>query len=287
MSPFPLELGKCVHRARKTAGTGNTNGTNDGSLNWNASRRKTTSPIETGGRFKTALGHCQVPSNWTMSQRAHLDWTTTPTFSVAGRFGGITSRWPNWRNRPHRRSLEVWTLARWTDKVNPFGTSPFFNGYKEESGWGGSLRIRERFATWQRRNAKVQAEWNFMSTFDDGDFALWESAVEQNGSDQLYDLNIRQTRTHWAPSVAMAWSGGWRLETSAALSMRTRSAKGVALDESYDAPFETWGLLPRIGMSKSLGNWGHWFVQASTGYSDPTNFESLSDRFGWCPLEST
>ena len=95
-------------------------------------------------------------------------------------------------------------------------------------------------------------------------------------SDQLYNLNIRQTRTHWAPSVAMAWSGGWRLETAAALSMRTRSATGVAQDESYDAPFETWGLLPRIGMSKSLGNWGHWFVQASSGYSDPTNFESLS-----------
>ena len=182
----------------------------------------------------------------------------------------------NWRNRAHRRSLEIWTLARWTDKVNPFGTSPFFNGYKEESGWGGSLRIRERFASWQRRNAQVQAEWNLMSTFDEGAFALWESAVERTNSDQLYDLNIRQTRTHWAPSVAMAWSGGWRLETSAALSMRTRSAKGVALDEPYDAPFETWGLLPRIGMSKSLGNWGHWFVQASTGYSDPTNFESLS-----------
>ena len=25
----------------------------------------------------------------------------------------------NWRNRPHRRSLDVWALARWTDKINP------------------------------------------------------------------------------------------------------------------------------------------------------------------------
>jgi len=183
---------------------------------------------------------------------------------------------PNWRNRPHRRSMEVWALARWTDKINPFGTSPFFNGYKEESGWGGSLRIRERFASWQRPNAEVQAEWNLMSTFDNGAYALWESATDQINSDQLYDLTIRQTRTHWAPSVALAWPQGWRLETAAALSMRTRSATGVALSESYDAPFETWELLPRIGMSKSLGTWGHWFVQASTGYSDPTNFESLS-----------
>lgn len=183
---------------------------------------------------------------------------------------------PNWRSRPHRRSLDVWALARWTDKVNPFGTSPFFNGYKEESGWGGSLRIRERFASWKRPNAVVQAEWNFMSTFDEGAFALWESAQEQTNSDQLYDLNIRQMRTHWAPSLALAWPSGWRLETATAFSMRTRSATGIASNEAYDAPFETWGMLPRLGLSKTLGNWGHWFAQASTGFSDPTNFESLA-----------
>ena len=121
-------------------------------------------------------------------------------------------------------------------------------------------------------NAQVQAEWNLMSTFDEGPLRFGKVLVERTNSDQLYDLNIRQTRTHWAPSVAMAWSGGWRLETSAALSMRTRSAKGVALDEPYDAPFETWGLLPRIGMSKSLGNWGHWFVQAEHRIQRPHKF---------------
>ena len=183
---------------------------------------------------------------------------------------------PNWRNRPHRRSLDVWALARWTDKTNPFGTSPFFNGYKEESGWGGSLRIRERFASWNRPRAVVQAEWNFMSTFDEGAFALWESATEQTASDQLYDLNIRQMRTHWAPSLALAWPSGWRLETATALSVRARSATGVASNQPYDAPFETWGVLPRLGISKDLGGWGHWFAQASTGFSDPTNFESLA-----------
>ncbi|MEE2918616.1 MAG: TonB-dependent receptor [Bacteroidota bacterium] len=182
----------------------------------------------------------------------------------------------NWRNRPHRRSLDVWALARWTDKINPFGTSPFFNGYKEESGWGGSLRIRERFTAWEGKNTEIQAEWNFMSTFDDGAFARWESATERKNSDLLYDLNVRQTRTHWAPSMAFAWSNGMRLEASTALSIRTRSATGVAMNEPYDAPFEAWDVLPRIGLSKTLGDWGNWFFQTSTGFSDPTNFESLS-----------
>ena len=127
-----------------------------------------------------------------------------------------------------------------------------------------------------RPRAVVQAEWNFMSTFDEGAFALWESATEQTASDQLYDLNIRQMRTHWAPSLALAWPSGWRLETATALSVRARSATGVASNQPYDAPFETWGVLPRLGISKDVGGWGHWFAQASTGFSDPTNFESLA-----------
>ena len=48
------------------------------------------------------------------------------------------------------------------------------------------------------------------------------------------------------------------------------------MNEPYDAPFEAWDVLPRIGLSKTLGDWGNWFFQTSTGFSDPTNFESLS-----------
>ena len=135
---------------------------------------------------------------------------------------------PNWRNRPASAKPGRLGIGALDGQNNPFGTSPFFNGYKEESGWGGSLRIRERFAAWNRPRAVVQAEWNFMSTFDEGAFALWESATEQTASDQLYDLNIRQMRTHWAPSLALAWPSGWRLEAATALSVRTRSATGVA-----------------------------------------------------------
>ena len=91
-----------------------------------------------------------------------------------------------------------------------------------------------------------------------------------------YDLDIRQSRAHWAPALSWAWDSGWRLETSAAFSQRSRLAQGTASDTSYLSPFNTTQLLPRLGASKSLGSAWTAFVQASTGFSDPTNFESLS-----------
>ena len=182
---------------------------------------------------------------------------------------------PNLSANQHRSSLDVWGLVRWTDKTNPFGTSPGFNGYKEESGTGASLRVRQRFAKWNFAKSDFQAEWTLMAVADRGDFALWDSAEEQTASEQIYDLNVRQSRAHWAPALSWAWQSGWRLEASAALSQRIRRAQGTALDTSYLSPFNTTQVLPRLGVSKSIGDQWNAFAQISTGFSDPTNFEAL------------
>ncbi|MEC8400503.1 MAG: TonB-dependent receptor plug domain-containing protein, partial [Bacteroidota bacterium] len=178
---------------------------------------------------------------------------------------------PNLSNKQHRSSLDVWSLLRWSDKTNPFGTSAFYNGYKEESGTGGSLRIRQRFGKWSFENVDFQAEWTLMAVVDQGNFAQWSDAVLGSESPLEYDLDIRQSRAHWAPALSWAWDSGWRLETSAAFSQRSRLAQGTAADTAYNSPFNTTQLLPRVGASKSLGSAWTAFVQASTGFSDPTN----------------
>ena len=50
----------------------------------------------------------------------------------------------------------------------------------------------------------------------------------------------------------------------------------MAADTSYSSPFRTTQVLPRLGTSKTLGERWTAFAQVSTGFSDPTNFESLS-----------
>ena len=55
---------------------------------------------------------------------------------------------------------------------------------------------------------------------------------------------------------------------------RRRRAAARALDRLL--LLHVQAALPRLGASKSLGSAWTAFVQASTGFSDPTNFESLS-----------
>lgn len=191
---------------------------------------------------------------------------------------------PNLSANQHRSSLDVWTLFRWTDKTNPYGTSAFYNGYKEESGVGGSLRMRQRFASWSFQGLKFQAEWTLLAVADRSDFAEWDSALEGVNGTNLYVIDVRQSRAHWAPALSWAWKNGLRLETSAALSQRSRLAQGLALDTTYLTPFNATQILPRVGLSKSMGETWNAFAQFSTGFSDPTNFESLAtDEFGALP----
>ena len=182
---------------------------------------------------------------------------------------------PNLSANQHRSSLDVWALARWTNKENPFGTSRFFKGYKEESGMGGSLRMRQRWAPWSFAKADFHAEWTLLAVADQGTFGLWESPVDGTQSPQTYDLQVRTSRAHFAPALSWAWKDGWRLEGAVALSARSRSADGIVLDTAYVAPFNTAQILPRLGVSKTLGENLSLFAQTSTGFSDPTNFESL------------
>ena len=65
------------------------------------------------------------------------------------------------------------------------------------------------------------------------------------------------------------------MEASVAASARARTAEGTASDTAYSAPFNAAEWLPRVGISKTLGPKLSLFTQASTGYSDPTNFETL------------
>ena len=174
-----------------------------------------------------------------------------------------------------RSTVDVWALLRLTDKINPFGTSPFFNGYKEESGSGASLRIRQRWAAVKRPSWSLQAEWSAMAALDQGRFGLWDDPQWADLSPQRYDLTVEGWQAQWTPAVAMSHHNGWRMEASVAASARVRTAEGTASDTAYSAPFNATEWLPRVGVSKTLGPKLSLFTQASTGYSDPTNFETL------------
>ena len=82
-------------------------------------------------------------------------------------------------------------------------TSPFYNGYKEESGLGGSFRIRQRFAPMTVGKVRMQAEWTAIGIADNNEVAEWSSAIEGVNSPLRYDLDLEQ----WRSQVAPRWLG--------------------------------------------------------------------------------
>ena len=227
-----------------------------------------------------------LDASWDLPGSADsLTAVETPEFAPGGSFNAhVHRRRALWGHHVQahdvsalgtRSTVDVWALLRLTDKVNPFGTSPFFNGYKEESGSGASLRIRQRWATVKRLMWNLQAEWSAMTTLDQGRFGLWDDPQLAELSPQRYDLTVQGWQAQWTPAVAMSHHNGWRVEASVAASARARTAEGMASDTAYSAPFNATEWLPRVGISKTLGPKLSLFAQASTGYSDPTNFETL------------
>jgi hypothetical protein len=176
----------------------------------------------------------------------------------------------------HPQSIDVWLLLRATQKFNPYGTSAFYQGYKEEGGLGGSLRLRHRWGAWQRGNQSLQLEESALIIADQGQFLEWDQALAGPDGMLRSDVTLSGTRIHVTPSLAYAWGAGWRMEAATAFSHRQRNARGVALGWDYDSPFVQTQLLPKWGISKSIPWSSTAFVHVSTGYSDPTNLESTT-----------
>ena len=186
----------------------------------------------------------------------------TPEYAPGGKFiAHVQRRRALWGHHVHEPMMSL-RLGRaapstcgpccGTDKINPFGTSPFFNGYKEESGSGASLRIRQRWAAVKRPSWNLQAEWSAMATLDQGRFGLWDDPQLAELSSQRYDLTVQWQGAmdpgngHESPQRVAHGS-------HVAASARARTAEGMASDAAYSAPFHAAEWLPRVGISKTLG----------------------------------
>ena len=173
---------------------------------------------------------------------------------------------PNLSKKQHRSSLDVWSLLRWSDKTNPFGTSAFYNGYKEESGTGGSLRIRQRFGKWSFEKVDFQAEWTLMAVVDQGN--LSSGATPLGSESPSSDLDIRQSRAYH--SCTLAWDSGWRLKRRPLFHNALPCAR-----HSHRRPTSPLQHHPTPPTHRRQSRWvrSDHLLQVSTGFSDPTNFE--------------
>ena len=193
------------------------------------------------------------------------------------------------RKTPSGWDLSASVLGRNTSKVNPYGTSPFYNGYKEESGSGYSFLASGSKSIFQNDAWGLDFEATIMRLNDNLQITEWDEEPSDLATTipMRYDLTMDAQQNFVSTSWVATVGDDLRVETQMSFSNRLRNTNG-ALYSDIDGDEATPYLsdkshntfLPRIGVSWELKPGYSIFAQASSGFSDPTAFELVNPEDG-------
>jgi len=174
-------------------------------------------------------------------------------------------------------------LGRTTSKTNPYGTSAFYNGYKEESGEGYSTLSSASKTLIDGDRWKLGFEATIMHINDEYNIAEWEDEPSPLTViiPMRYDLVFNAAQTFASTNWIITNGNGLRVEGQIGASYRSRNTSGVIYNDipegvDYLSDTTSLSILPRLGISYRVSDGVVVFGQFSTGFSDPTAFELVS-----------
>lgn len=164
----------------------------------------------------------------------------------------------------------VWALASLTDKHNPYGTSPFYNGDKREQAGYASVRMTRKGLL--RESESSRWTWHAQALLQGDRLALAET--EWDGEANRYDLDSWTQRGWASAGLQRVNERGVALHAGFAANQLVRSTTGtVGEGEPFDERFATFRLLPRAGINVPVGRRTALFAEWGTGINPPTSFE--------------
>ncbi len=179
-------------------------------------------------------------------------------------------------------------LGRFTSKTNPYGTSEFYKGYKEESGSGYSLLTSVGKRIYKGNVWSLDFEMTVMNLNDKIHITELESEPSELPTGIIiprrYDLTINAQQNFVSTSWVATRFNDFRIEGQLGLSNRSRTISGSLYQDNISTPHFSEishnTILPRIGVSWVVAPGYSLFAQASTGFSDPTVFELVNPEDG-------
>lgn len=205
------------------------------------------------------------------------------------------------RTRARVGLARIWNTGKWrnttsvyantTNKINPYGTSPFFNGYKDEQaqGWGARSVLTRGYESVGSRTGWLEISLGGEFQLEDNLLNEWE-LVNSNPGDFKY---LNETRsTAWTTFLQAQYDDG-PMELSAGISLNQTVYDNagesqqpdtlISLQQRFDPGVM---VLPRVSMRLQTGSW-QWHAQGSLGASAPSLFEMVNPEDGTFAPELT
>jgi outer membrane receptor protein involved in Fe transport len=208
------------------------------------------------------------------------DATNSPSNSPGEDYDAHVDRmrtWIGWSSLKesgnHKSGL--WLYAQHSEKENPFGTSPFFNGFKDEAEQFGSMRL------WRAQTAMLpngtKITWDQTAIVRAEQLSLIESDLMPTDATYRYDIKSNSANA-WASSGLRMEKAAWQLDIQAALEWMKRKTEGNGLNDSetyalISEDYEHLSVLPYFSISRALTKNIRAFLQYGKASSHPTTFE--------------
>lgn len=166
-------------------------------------------------------------------------------------------------------------LGRYTTKQNPYGTSNFYQGFKDEVGYGGAAKLSLARKSALNERWKLCTEFSLMHIRDENNMLEYDSYISENPA-QTYNLDFSANQTFASTSLVITDDNKFRAEAQIGANNRVRTMAGMVRyseEYNYDVESQNLSILPRFGISYKPCEKISFFSQISTGFSDPTAFE--------------
>lgn len=206
---------------------------------------------------------------------------TAPTTAPGASYDAHVERnryWLSWsRTATNERAKNgIWAYAQASNKYNPFGTSPFYQGQKEEKEINGSVR-------WWRGETKALNS-NTTFTWDQSAIGRFENVqVDENdliaaGENPRYAIDS-DNQTAWMGSgIRLEVANAWLFDMQWGVELMHRSTTGQFFDQTesvntYEETYSKINWAPRIGIGYAFDGNQNVSLQYAEGSSHPNTFE--------------